>query len=128
MWNREHPHNVRHALFGGMHSVRVWNLVPAPAAPFTAVLACELEPSGSVGTHVQERFPEIVIGVEGTGTVEVNGVPAAFGGPGSRPIMCTVMKAPRRMGLVSLACEYELKKPIRVMKPGRCVASSVTRV
>ena len=79
MWNREHPHDIRHALFGGTHSVRVWNLVPAPALPFTAILACELEPGGSVGTHVQEHFPEIVIGVEGTGTVEVNGVPAEFG-------------------------------------------------
>ncbi len=79
MWNREHPHDLRHALFGGIHSVRVWNLVATPAAPFTAILACELEPGGSVGTHVQEHFPEIVIGVEGTGTVEVNGVPTDFG-------------------------------------------------
>ncbi|HEV8547977.1 MAG TPA: cupin domain-containing protein [Polyangiaceae bacterium] len=79
MWNREHPHDVRQALFGGERSVRVWNLVPAPAAPFTAVLACELEPGGSVGVHLQEHFPELVIGVEGTGSVRVNGLAADFG-------------------------------------------------
>lgn len=78
MWNRRQPHAVREALFGGRSAVRVWDLAPSPSRPFTAVLACELEPGGSVGTHRQEHFPELVIGVEGVGSVEVNGVPAAF--------------------------------------------------
>lgn len=54
--------------------MRVWDLAPGPASPFAAVLACELEPGGSVGTHLQEHFPEIVIGVDGLGSVLVNGV------------------------------------------------------
>lgn len=78
MWNRDRPHAVREALFGGRKAVRVWDLAPSPATPFTAVLACELEPGASVGTHRQEHFPELVIGVEGRGSVEVNGVPSPF--------------------------------------------------
>lgn len=58
--------------------MRVWDLAPNPSTPFTAVLACELEPGGSVGTHRQEHYPEVVIGIEGAGSVEVNGVRAAF--------------------------------------------------
>jgi len=79
MWNREHRHDVREALFGGKARVRVWDLAPTPATPFAAVLACELEAGGSVGTHLQEHFPELVIGVEGTGSVEVNGARSDFG-------------------------------------------------
>ena len=60
--------------------MRVWDLAPNAAAPFAAVLACELEPGGSVGAHVQEHFPEIVIGVEGTGSVQVNGARAELVG------------------------------------------------
>jgi len=56
--------------------VRVWDLAPVPASPFAAILACELEPGGSVGTHLQEHFAEIVIGVEGVGSVLVNDTPA----------------------------------------------------
>jgi quercetin dioxygenase-like cupin family protein len=67
------PHEVRDALFGGLGSVRVWNLAPAPVAPFAAVLACELDPGASVGPHVQERCAELVIGISGEGSVEVNG-------------------------------------------------------
>ena len=78
MWNREQPHEVREALFGGRERVRVWDLAPGPASPFAAVLACELEPGGAVGTHLQEHFPEIVIGVEGHGSVLVNGVRSAL--------------------------------------------------
>jgi uncharacterized cupin superfamily protein len=62
--------------------VRVWDLAPSPALPFAAVLACELEPGGSVGTHLQEHFSEIVIGVEGLGSLLVNGAPAELR-PGS---------------------------------------------
>ena len=73
MWNREQAHDVRHELFGGVRAVRVWSLVAAPRAPFAAVLACELEPGGSVGAHVQEEFAELVIAIEGDGHVFVNG-------------------------------------------------------
>ena len=76
--DRNLPHDMRTALFGGQGTVRVWSLVSRPALPFTAVLACELEPEGSVGAHVQEQYPEIVIAVSGTGSVQVNGVQRAF--------------------------------------------------
>jgi quercetin dioxygenase-like cupin family protein len=76
--NRDLPHAVRHELFGGQGTVRVWALTAAPALPFTAVLACELEPRGSVGAHVQEEYPEIVIAVSGSGKVWVNDVARAF--------------------------------------------------
>ena len=59
--------------------MRVWALVTTPALPFTAVLACELEPGASVGTHLQPDFPEIVIGLSGTGSVTVNDTTSAFG-------------------------------------------------
>jgi len=54
--------------------VRVWNLLQQNGAgPFTAVLSCALAPGGSVGRHVQEHFPELVIGVEGDGQASVDG-------------------------------------------------------
>jgi uncharacterized cupin superfamily protein len=53
--------------------VLVWSLLAGPAEPFTAVLSCELGPGGSVGDHVQQEFPEIVIGVSGDGTAVVDG-------------------------------------------------------
>lgn len=80
--DRKLPHDVREQLFGGQGAVRVWALAATPALPFTAVLACELEPHASVGAHVQEQYPEIVIGISGSGSVAVNGVERAFG-PGS---------------------------------------------
>lgn len=58
--------------------MRVWALSNAPALPFTAVLACELEPGASVGPHVQEHYPEIVIALSGSGSVRVNDVAAPF--------------------------------------------------
>jgi quercetin dioxygenase-like cupin family protein len=62
-------------LFGGRGCVRVWDLLGAAnAAPFTAVLSCELDAGGRVGEHVQQRDAEIVIGVAGSGVVWVNGV------------------------------------------------------
>jgi hypothetical protein len=76
--DRSLPHDVRQGLFGGRGAVRVWSLVATPALPFTAVLACELEPSGSVGAHVQEQYPEIVIAISGRGIVKVNDAPLAF--------------------------------------------------
>lgn len=78
MFDRTLPHAIREQLFGGQGAVRVWALTAAPAPPFTAVLACELDPSGSVGPHVQEQYPELVIAVSGRGRVRVNDVPAPF--------------------------------------------------
>jgi quercetin dioxygenase-like cupin family protein len=69
--------DLREELFGGRGVVRVWDLLAdrrtAPT-PFTAVLSCELDPGGSVGRHRQEQFPEIVIGLAGSGEAAVNGV------------------------------------------------------
>lgn len=75
MTNPKSAPDVRTNLFGGSGSVRVWNLLgPAlPVPPFSAVLACELDPSGSVGAHRQERDSEIVVGLDGQGRVTVNG-------------------------------------------------------
>ena len=67
------PHLIHVDLFGGRGQVFVWSLLAGPAEPFTAVLSCELEPSGTVGNHVQQEFPEIVIGLAGDGTAVVDG-------------------------------------------------------
>jgi quercetin dioxygenase-like cupin family protein len=66
-------------LFGGVGVVQVWSLLRSPAPPFTAVLACELDPGGRVGRHVQQEFPEIVIGIEGSGEALVGGAPQPLG-------------------------------------------------
>lgn len=67
-----HP-SVQVDLFGGRGEVRVWNLLQHAAGPFTAVLSCALSTGGSVGRHVQEHFPELVIGVDGEGEASVDG-------------------------------------------------------
>ncbi len=83
MWDRAKRHDTREALFGGRRAVRVWDLLGArPLAPFAAALACELEPGGAVGAHVQEHFPEVVLVVEGAGRAWVSGVERALS-PGS---------------------------------------------
>jgi quercetin dioxygenase-like cupin family protein len=64
---------VRADLFGGHGEVRIWSLLDAAAGQFTAILSCELSPGGSVGQHVQQEFPEVVIGVEGEGEASVDG-------------------------------------------------------
>ncbi|MEZ4222030.1 MAG: cupin domain-containing protein [Polyangiaceae bacterium] len=74
LFDRTRPHDAREGLFGGRATVRVWDLDPRPLAPFAAILACELEPSGSVGAHVQQECPEIVLGISGVGRASVNGV------------------------------------------------------
>jgi quercetin dioxygenase-like cupin family protein len=71
--NEKGPSDVRHGLFGGRGAVRVSSLLNRAADPFTAVLACELEPGGSVGAHVQDAFPELVIGLSGQGQASVDG-------------------------------------------------------
>lgn len=73
----------RTALFGGRGTVSVWNLLGRQnAPPFSAVLSCELAAHGSVGAHVQEEHPEIVIGLEGEGEAIVDGARHALE-PGS---------------------------------------------
>ena len=67
------PSFTRHDLFGGRGAVQIWNLLGAAAPPFSAVLACELDPGGSVGAHHQERDPEIVIVTAGRGVARVGG-------------------------------------------------------
>ncbi len=63
----------RTELFGGTFSVDVWDVLGrTPAAPFTAVLWCELEPGGSVGRHRQEQHPEIIVGIDGRGVATVD--------------------------------------------------------
>lgn len=73
LFDRSRPHTAREALFGGSGVVRVWNLVARPEPPFAAVLACELEPGASVGTHVQEQYAEIVIVISGRAEAELAG-------------------------------------------------------
>jgi mannose-6-phosphate isomerase-like protein (cupin superfamily) len=69
------PVYVKRNLFGGKGDVLIWDLLGAARlAPFKAVLACELAPGGTVGVHLQEAFPELVIVTGGTGTMSVNGV------------------------------------------------------
>ena len=51
----------------------------AAAPPFSAVLSCELEAGSSVGRHVQQRDPEIVIGLDGDGEATVNDEPWPLG-------------------------------------------------
>jgi quercetin dioxygenase-like cupin family protein len=65
---------VRHALFGGTGSVRVWDL-GARTPPFTAVLFCELDAGGRVGEHVQESDHEVVVFVSGEAVAYVDGRP-----------------------------------------------------
>jgi quercetin dioxygenase-like cupin family protein len=70
----------REALFGGRGAVRVWDMLGArQAPPFAAALWCELDPGGSVGRHVQEHFPELVIGIEGQGEARVDDRAYALG-------------------------------------------------
>jgi quercetin dioxygenase-like cupin family protein len=61
-------------LFGGNGTVAIWNLLGRQAAPpFEAVIACELEPSGHVGTHLQQQCDEIIVCLEGDGIVAIQG-------------------------------------------------------
>ncbi len=79
MWNRSRPHDRRERLFGGSGAVLVWSLCDSgPRPPFGAILACELEGAGSVGTHLQQEFAEVLIVVEGEGVARVGGSPAAM--------------------------------------------------
>ncbi|MEZ4454432.1 MAG: cupin domain-containing protein [Nannocystaceae bacterium] len=69
------PPDRRRDLFGGVGEVLVWDLLGADAAPpFTAILRCELAPGGHVGRHVQQAFPEIVVGLGGVGEAKIGGI------------------------------------------------------
>ena len=59
-------------LFGGHGTVNIWNLLNTAAPPFSAVLWCELEAGGTVGKHRQQRDPEIVICLAGSGEAVVD--------------------------------------------------------
>ena len=63
--------SVRSNLFGGEGTVTTWSGLPPNAAPFSAAIWCELSPSGRIGAHRQQRDSEILIGVEGSGNIEV---------------------------------------------------------
>jgi len=77
---RGEPTMVEVGLFGGRGRVLVWDLLEGrQAGPFVAVLACALEPGGSVGAHRQEQFPEIVVGLAGVGRARVDGVRQELG-------------------------------------------------
>ena len=75
MWNPARPHDRRERLFGGSGAVLVWSLCDGPQPPFGAILACELEAAGSVGTHLQQEFAEVLIVVEGEGVARVGASP-----------------------------------------------------
>ncbi len=69
------PHRQQD-LFDGQGDVLIYNLIGNKnLPPFEAVLACELEPKGFVGAHVQQSAHEIVIITEGEGIAQVNGLP-----------------------------------------------------
>ena len=71
---------LRENLFGGKGEVLVWDLLgAAEIPPFAAVLACELAPGGSVGTHRQQEHPEIVVVTEGEGSAEIDGATSPIG-------------------------------------------------
>lgn len=63
--------DIRRDLFGGSGAVKVYNLDPSPMPPFAAALWCELEAGGNVGRHLQEHYPEIVLGLDGDGEATV---------------------------------------------------------
>lgn len=74
-----YPNDIRSALFGGKGSVGVWDLLAGrPFAPFSAALACELEAGGSVGRHMQQRDPELLLCAQGDGEILVDGKARPF--------------------------------------------------
>ena len=61
-------------LFGGQGEVRIWDLFGTThLPPFEAVLACELDPGGSVGAHRQATADELLVVLEGQATAGVDG-------------------------------------------------------
>ena len=65
---------LQHDLFGGQGEVRIWDLLGTThLPPFEAVLACELDPGGSVGAHRQATADELLLVIEGRATAGVDG-------------------------------------------------------
>ena len=65
---------LQRALFGGQGEVRIWDLLGTThLPPFEAVLACELDPGGSVGAHRQATADELLLVIEGRATAGVDG-------------------------------------------------------
>ena len=59
-------------LFDGKGEVKIWNLLRQPdQEPFKAVLWCELEGNGSVGTHYQKEYPEMIVCLQGSGSAVI---------------------------------------------------------
>jgi mannose-6-phosphate isomerase-like protein (cupin superfamily) len=80
---QKRPSSRHDALFGGRGEVRVVDLLgDRSPPPFAAALACELDPGGAVGMHVQTECCELVIFIEGRGVV-VAGPSRTTVGPGS---------------------------------------------
>ena len=67
------PDFSRENLFGGRGRVSIWNLTPN-LSPFTALLWCSLSSHGRVGPHRQERDPEVIVCISGTGHIWINKV------------------------------------------------------
>jgi mannose-6-phosphate isomerase-like protein (cupin superfamily) len=62
----------QHDLFSGKGEVKIWNLLRRPdQEPFKAILWCELEGNGSVGTHYQKEYPEIIVCLQGHGSAVI---------------------------------------------------------
>lgn len=65
---------VQRDLFGGQGEVRIWDLFGTThLPPFESILACELDPGGSVGAHQQATADEVLVVIEGQGTAGVDG-------------------------------------------------------
>jgi quercetin dioxygenase-like cupin family protein len=91
-----YPSDLRSELFGGKETVEVWNLLAGRSfPPFSAALACELAPGGSVGPHQQQRDPELVLCAQGEGEIAVNG--------GARPF------TPGEMALLPFGCTLAIR-------------------
>ncbi len=61
-------------LFGGSGEVRIWDLFGSThLPPFESVLACELDPGGTIGAHRQPTADELLIVIEGSAVAGVDG-------------------------------------------------------
>ena len=72
----------RKDLFGGIGTVKIWNLSSTmkqqETPPFTASLWCSLQGKGFVGPHKQQEFPEMIICLSGKGIVQVQHITHEF--------------------------------------------------
>ena len=68
------PYDYQFAWLAQDYGRAAFQFVARSTPPFSAVLFCELEPDGSVGTHQQQRDPELVLGIDGRGEATVQGI------------------------------------------------------